>query len=142
MHKILVAVDGSENAARAVQYAITWAAGSKDATELHILNVQPAITFGGVKKFISQDAIDSYYQEEGEKQLQAARKLLESASFTHNFHIAVGHAAETIVAYEKQHQCGQIIMGTRGHGAVSGLLLGSVTNKVIHLSDVPVTLVK
>lgn len=142
MHKILVAVDGSENTERAVQYAIKWAAGSRDAIELHVLNVQPAITFGGVKKFISQDAIDSYYQEEGEKQLQAARKHLESSGLPHTLHIGIGLAAETIVAYSRQHQCEQIIMGTRGHGAMSGLLLGSVTNKVIHLSDVPVTLVK
>jgi len=142
MHKILVAVDGSGNAVRAVQHAIKWVAGSKDATEFHVLNVQPAITFGGVKKFIGQEAIDAYYQEEGEKQLQEVRKLLESSGLPHTLHIGVGYAAETIVAYSRQHQCEQIIMGTRGHGAMSELLLGSVTNKVVHLADVPVTLVK
>lgn len=142
MHKILVAVDGSENATRAVQYAIKWVAGSKDAMELHVLNVQPAITFGGVKKFISQDAIDAYYQEEGEKQLQEARKLLESSGLPHTLHIGIGAAAETIVTYSRQHHCEQIIMGTRGHGAVSGIFLGSVAHKVIHLAEVPITLVK
>ena len=74
MHKILVAIDGSDNAARALQFAITLATGSKGLTELHVLNVQPAITFGGVKKFISQEAIDAYYQEEAEKQMHAARQ--------------------------------------------------------------------
>jgi nucleotide-binding universal stress UspA family protein len=43
--------------------------------------------------------------------------------------------------------CDQIIMGTRGLGAggvaaISGLLLGSIATKVLHLVDVPVTLVK
>jgi nucleotide-binding universal stress UspA family protein len=35
-----------------------------------------------------------------------------------------------------------VVMGTRGLGAVTGMLLGSVATKVIHLSDVPVLLVK
>ncbi|MCJ9712965.1 universal stress protein, partial [Bordetella hinzii] len=39
-------------------------------------------------------------------------------------------------------QCDRIVMGTRGLGAVGGLVLGSVAQKVIHLSPVPVTLVK
>lgn len=142
MHKILVAIDGSDNAARALQFAITLATGSKGLTELHVLNVQPAITFGGVKKFISQEAIDAYYQEEAEKQMHAARQALESSGLPHTFHVGIGHAAETIATYAKQHQCTQIIMGTRGHGAMSGVLLGSVTHKIIHLAEAPVTLVK
>jgi nucleotide-binding universal stress UspA family protein len=42
----------------------------------------------------------------------------------------------------RQENCDAIVMGTRGMGAVSGLVLGSVATKVIHLADVPVTLVK
>jgi nucleotide-binding universal stress UspA family protein len=33
-------------------------------------------------------------------------------------------------------------MGTHGHGRIAGMLLGSVANKVLHLSPVPVTLVR
>ena len=33
-------------------------------------------------------------------------------------------------------------MGTRGMGAVAGLVMGSVAQKVVHLAAVPVTLVK
>jgi nucleotide-binding universal stress UspA family protein len=35
-----------------------------------------------------------------------------------------------------------IVMGTRGLGSIQGLLLGSVATKVIHLADVPITLIK
>jgi nucleotide-binding universal stress UspA family protein len=42
----------------------------------------------------------------------------------------------------KEHGCAQIVMGTRGLGTVSGMLLGSVATKVIHLADVPVVLLK
>jgi nucleotide-binding universal stress UspA family protein len=44
------------------------------------------------------------------------------------------------VAHEEE--VAQIIMGTRGLGEMRGLLLGSVTTQLLHLADVPVTLVK
>ncbi|MFN0302201.1 MAG: universal stress protein, partial [Burkholderiales bacterium] len=40
------------------------------------------------------------------------------------------------------HHISEVVMGTRGLGSVSGLVLGSVATKIIHLVDVPVTLVK
>lgn len=58
------------------------------------------------------------------------------------FHIGVGDAADTIVKYAQEKGCSQIVMGSRGLGAVSGLILGSVATKVIHLTDIPVLLVK
>ena len=50
--------------------------------------------------------------------------------------------AEVICRYAKEKGCDQIFMGTRGLGSVSSLVLGSVATKVIHLSPVPVLLVK
>jgi nucleotide-binding universal stress UspA family protein len=46
------------------------------------------------------------------------------------------------VEYAKKHDCHHIFMGKRGLGLVKGLVLGSVTTKVISLADMPVTLVK
>ena len=50
--------------------------------------------------------------------------------------------AETIAAYSNNCGCDQIIMGTRGMGSLEGLLLGSISTKVLHMVKVPVTLVK
>ncbi|HEX9811647.1 MAG TPA: universal stress protein [Burkholderiales bacterium] len=44
--------------------------------------------------------------------------------------------------YAREKRCDQIYIGTRGLGPITGMLLGSVTTKVLHLSDVPVLLVK
>ena len=57
-------------------------------------------------------------------------------------HLFVGEPAETIARYAKENTCDHIVIGTRGLSAVSGLLLGSVATKVIHLADMPVLLVK
>lgn len=56
--------------------------------------------------------------------------------------VLIGPVAETIARIALEQNCDGIVMGTRGLGAVAGALLGSVASQVVHLSDVPVTLVK
>jgi nucleotide-binding universal stress UspA family protein len=53
-----------------------------------------------------------------------------------------GRAAKTIAEVAREESVAQIVMGTRGLGGVQGLLLGSVATQVIHLVEVPVTLIK
>ena len=137
---LLIPVDGSDNSNHAVLYATKMAAGAK--TELHLLNVQPEVVSGHVKMFVSQDQINAWYHDEGMQALQSARAILDAKKIPYEFHIGVGSAAETITAYAKQKGCDQIVMGTRGAGAISNLVIGSVATKVIHLADVPITLVK
>ncbi len=141
MLKVLVAVDGSENSLRTVDYLLMLARNSREPFEAHVLNVQPPVTFGDIKKFIGHDALNRYYHDEGERALAGARSRLAAANVAHTFHIAVGPVAETVVQYAREHGCTQIVLGTHGLGALSGLL-GSVAMKVLHLADVPVTLVK
>lgn len=142
MPTLLVPVDGSDNSSRAVAHALAVAAGSQQPVELHLLNVQLPIASGDVKMFVSQSAIDAYYRDEGEKALAPARRQLDAAGVRYVHHIGVGPVAETVVSYAREKRCDQIIMGTRGMSALGGLLMGSVTTRVVHLSPVPVTLVK
>jgi nucleotide-binding universal stress UspA family protein len=55
--------------------------------------------------------------------------------------LIVGNPAEAIVAQAHKGRFDLIVMGSRGHGALRGLLLGSVAAKVVAHSDVPVTIV-
>jgi len=142
MLRILVAVDGSENANRAMEYVLQLAKNFREPLEVHVLNVQPPVTFGDIKRFVGQDALNAYYHDEGIKTLAAARQRLDKSAVAHTYHIGVGPVAETIVDYAREHGCVQIIMGTRGLGTISSLLIGSVAAKVLHLTAVPVTLVK
>ena len=142
MIKILVAVDGSENSNRAVDYVLRLAQISCVLLEAHVLNVQPPVSFGDIKKFVGQEALNTYYHDEGATALAKVRKHLDKSSVAHNYHIGVGQVPETIVNYAHEHGCAQIVMGTRGLSSVSSLLLGSVASKVLHLTDIPVTFVK
>ena len=96
---------------------------------------------------LSQDLIDKFYQEEGETALQPARTRLDDADIAYTSHVEIGDVAQTIARYVRELRCDQVILGTRGLGsggiaAFSGLLRGSIATKVLHLVDVPVTLVK
>lgn len=142
MLKILVAVDGSENTNRAVEQVLALVRNSREPLEVHVLNVQPPVTFGDIKKFVSPEALNAYYHDEGAKALAGARARLDKASVPHTYHIGVGPVAETIVQYARERGCAQIVMGSRGLGSISNFLLGSVATKVLHLVDIPVTLVK
>jgi nucleotide-binding universal stress UspA family protein len=141
MRTILVPVDGSESASRAVKTAIQAVKELNGAT-LHLLTVHPPIVSGNVTRFFSAEAIQSYYEDEGRNALMPAKALLDEAGILYQEKIAVGPVAITIADYARKHGCDLIIMGTRGLGSVAGLVLGSVTVKVLSLVDIPVTLVK
>lgn len=140
MQKILIPVDGSENALRAVQQAIAVAKSSPDVA-LHLLYVQDPIPPHLHDKF-SVDSIKKAEAKVTDRIVQAAKQLCDDAATSCTVHIRVGAVAQTIVACADELQCNAIIMGTRGMNAIASLIVGSVTTKVIHLAHVPVTLVK
>jgi nucleotide-binding universal stress UspA family protein len=141
MNTLLVPVDGSQSSLNALQIALNILKKDSSA-QLHVISVQPPILSGNVRRFIPAETINDYYHEEGEKALTAARKILEQAGVAASVSVQVGHVAETVVEYAKSHQCNHILMGTRGMGYIKGLVLGSVTTKVLSLADIPVTLTK
>jgi nucleotide-binding universal stress UspA family protein len=139
MLKVLVPVDGSENALRALERAIGLL--RERPFELHVLNVQGPVG-GAVSGFVGSAAVKGFHREEGEKILAPARALLERLGVPGKTHITVGPAGESIAGFAKQLGCDAIIMGTRGQGKIRGALLGSVSTDVIRYAEMPVTLVK
>lgn len=141
VHRILLAVDGSEASTQAVAYVCAL----RDAdmpVEVRLLNVQMPIASGNVRRLVSQAIVDAWFHEEGLQALDTAKKALQAAGIQFEEDIRVGHAAEVIVREALRRGCTRIVMGTRGHGAVASVLLGSTALQVLHRSAVPVTLVK
>lgn len=141
MLKMLLPVDGSTACNKAISHFIQLLGWYKEMPEVHLLNVQFPLP-GDVSMFIDQENINQYHQEEGLKDLKQARELLDQAGIPYQYHITVGDAAKMIVQFATEKQCDQIVIGPRGLGTVQGLLLGSVASKLIHLSPVPVLLIK
>lgn len=141
MLKILLPVDGSDASNKAVKNFIQLLNCYKETPEIHLLNVQLPL-HGDVSLFIDGENIAQYHRDEGMERLKTARQLMDQADISYQFHIIVGEPAEIIVAFAKEKLLDQIVIGPRGMSAVKNLLLGSVANKVVQLSAIPVLLVK
>lgn len=140
--KILIPLDGSSSAERAVDHVIEYMDTLKQPPALLLLNVQWKIATGNVKLFIDQDTINDYYREQGMTALQQARAKLDAAHLPYRYHISVGTPAEAIVQYAREQEVDQIVMCRQGEGGLQMLLLGSVVANVLHLAECPVLLVK
>ncbi len=137
---ILVAVDGSAGSDRAVAFALDLIANGL-ARKLHFLNVQPSVG-GAVATFVAKDQIDSYHRDEGNKALATSVALAKKASVAAEVHIGVGRHGEVVAEFVDKLSAGMLVLGTRGHTGLAGVLMGSVAQDVIAAVEVPVTLVK
>ncbi len=143
MTRILIALDGSSHSAKVAKAAIRHAAACKVAPELHLAYVHlPIPTLGGLIKPVGHEALQRYYREEGEDALRGAKRLLDRAKLSCKQHILVGPVAETLALEAGRLKCDLLIMGTHGMGALSGMLLGSVAAKTVHLAHCPVMLIR
>ena len=131
---IVLALDGSPYAQRAAELVRRLADGGDDVIVLHVTEIMPM--HGGIN-------LD--WDREG---LEAARRLgreLEHAGVPHKVELVrgfVGQVAKIIVEAARDHGAGVIVLGSRGRGDLSALLLGSVAHQVIHLADRPVLVVR
>ncbi|MGS7252422.1 universal stress protein [Pseudomonas anuradhapurensis] len=144
MHKILVAVDGSEHSERAVRYLIGLIQDGGllgGNVEVHLLNVQPLLPTR-IANDMSEDELDRYYGDKSAEDSRKAEVLLKQEGIAFAMHALQGDAASQIVACSHFLECDSIILGSHGSGFLAGIFLGSVAAKVIQLSDIPITLVK
>ena len=140
MYRILVPVDGSDAALRALRHAVHLAKLIGEA-DVHLLNVQPPIS-GSVGAFVGTEVIARFHHEESENALAAARQLLEREGLPVHAAMRVGSAGTAIADHAGELSCDEIVMGTRGLGRIGSLVLGSVATQVVHLAEAPVTLIK
>ena len=143
MTRILIAVDGSSHSIKVCKSVIRQVSDYKEPPELHLVYVHlPVPTLGGLLKSVGREALQRYYREEGEDALRGSKKLFDRAKLSCTMHVMVGPIAETLAGEAKKLKCDLIVMGTRGMGAVSGMLLGSVAAKTVHLARCPVVLIR
>ena len=141
MLKALIPVDGSESSDRAVKHVIRLIKG-REPMEVVVLNVQEPIAALEVRSHMPADEIRQWQKTRGEEEMESAKAVLDEAGVAYIARVMIGDVGQTIVDVAREQACDKIVMGIRGLEAIPGLLLGSVARKVVHLADVPVTLVK
>ena len=142
MHKLLIPIDGSENAARALNYALKLAK-ENGPIELHLVTVHPEpVIYGEIQVYVSREKMEELQRKHSEDILRPAAEAARTAGVPYTSEILVGDTAQKIVNRANELNCDSIVMGTRGMGAIGNLVMGSVATKVVHLTKLPVTLVK
>ena len=147
IQKILVAYDGSTQSKEALDWAIDLSLASK--AQICVAKVIEAMSIGEMSALYeagSSDDLVAYIEEVKETD----RKLLEEAIATIGQRKGVaittvllnGNIAAALIKYAKENEMNMIVAGTKGHGVLEELLMGSVTRNLVSLSPIPVLVVK
>jgi nucleotide-binding universal stress UspA family protein len=134
MRNILVATDGSEGGGRAVDVAaeIARAVGGN----LSSITVGDNLSREEIRRLAAAEkdvweAVDTFSKQILQRATQRAQRLGVSMAKTH---IASGDPAAAIIDVVRSDSMDTLVVGRRGHGQLAGLLLGSVSQKLVALA--------
>jgi nucleotide-binding universal stress UspA family protein len=139
--KILIAADGSSYTKRMLAYLAAhdeWLGGHHEYVVLNAIPAVPARAAAALAK----EVLAAYYDDEAEKVFKPIRTFFKRQSMNAQFISKVGHAAEVIGKTAKAGKFDLLVMGSRGHGTLASLFLGSVATKVLAQCETPVLLVR
>lgn len=139
--KILVPVDGSEFTKHALAYLAAHDEWLGPQHRYSVLTVVPAVP-PRAAAVINKDDLKAYYDEEAEKVFKPIRSFFVQQGLDAEYLSRIGHAAEEIVAAGVAGKHDLVLMGSHGHGSLGNLVLGSVANKVLAQSKLPVLLIR
>ena len=140
LSKILVPVDGSENSLRALDHAIYLA--KKTGANITAMNVieNPPTVYVESQKLLND--LIANFRAESAKILDKCKQIAEKNDVKIGTVIAEGDAASNIVGYAQKEGFDTIIIGRRGLGRFKEMVLGSISNKVLHHAKCSVMIVK
>jgi nucleotide-binding universal stress UspA family protein len=137
--KILLAVDGSDHALRAAGVAADL------ARALNAKFLRIVVAYDGIPAYLGepnlQSAIESRLKE-AQEILQEAVKTLGKVPAEIHTELIEGSPAEAIIEIAKTRGSNVIVMGSRGMGTLTGLVLGSTSQKVVSHAPCPVLIVR
>lgn len=140
--KILIAIDGSKSAQRAVKYAIVLAKQLAAPPHITLVTVHDDTGLRHLAKRLPKNGLEDYFRDLSDHDLKPTRKLLDKAGVPHDMVIKLGHVVEEILATANSEKFDLLVLGSKGRSGLSDLVLGSVAHRLIALSRQPVVLVK
>jgi nucleotide-binding universal stress UspA family protein len=139
MLKVLVPVDGSDNALGAVRHAMAEYQRHHEL-EIHLLNVQPRLS-RHIGRFLSRSDRDSWHADQAGQAMQSAKDLLQRSGVPFHTHWTIGDRATEICRVASALQAHHLVMGTARKNSLTRMLEDSVTNQVLENTPVPVEVV-
>jgi len=134
--RILVPTDGSDEGERAVRHAIDLAA--VHGAEVHAVYVVNTRSYTSLPMDTSWEGISDVLHDEGDAAVEQVRELAEETEVPFRARLVEGSPSSGIIRYTETEDCDLIVMGTHGRGGIDRLLLGSVAERVVRSSTVPV----
>ncbi len=138
---MLVPTDLSENAQKAIEYAVSLAKayGAKLHIYYVITDLQAAL---GYVPSLPLDKIEASMREEAENYFEHLRNKTLKDFDNFDMHIEVGDAPKKIVEFASNNDIDLIVMGAQGKSALERFVFGSTTEKVLRMSKKPILVVK
>ena len=137
---IVIATDGSENTQRAISYGIEIAKLS--GATVHALYVVDTSSFSAMPMDAGWEEMYEIMKKEREKAVYDIKERGEAAGVEVREVLWEGHPSTEIINFAEKNDIDLIVMGTLGKTGLDRFLLGSVAEKVVRNSKVPVLVVR
>lgn len=137
---IVIATDGSENSMRAVYRGIEIAKLS--GATVHVLHVVDTPSVISEDWTAGKEAIREMMMNSGKKVMSKVKKIIEESGMEVKEVLLEGYPANEIINFAENNNMDLIVMGTLGKTGFERLLMGSVAEKVVRYSKVPVLVVR
>lgn len=143
--KILLPIDGSDNSKKATNYVLELA--SKFNSKVYILNsyelpvISMAPPAGAVSHYRLNAEIEQNLKDYSHKVLESCEKIFKDNNIDYEILMLKGEAGPKIVEAAEENTCDLVVIGNRGLGSVRSILLGSVSNYVVHHIKSPILLI-
>lgn len=139
MKRILVAIDGSDPSLKAARMAADIAL--RFGAQLTLVHVVPKLLLPPDVYGLTLAEVEREHRAYAEKLLQKAVSFLAEPGIDTSSTILYGSPAESIAEEAAAQDVGMVVVGSRGHGAVARMFLGSVSDRIVHISPKPVLVV-
>lgn len=134
MKKVLIPVDGSQYSLESIR--IYKELQLSAFNELHLLNVQTiGLPYESYNKLAGEHNLIDSLRQDGEDIIAQAAKLLDGDNYIAT--VRIGDIIAEILAYAEEIDASLIIVGSHGKSALSSVILGSVTAKLLSNSKIP-----
>jgi len=138
--KILIATDGSEYTKNSIDYGIDLAKSTQ--AKLHVIYVIDTAAFASIPMDAAWESMYELLKQEGDEATRYVAEKAEAEGLEVEKLTVEGHPAEEIIKYAEKNSMNLIVMGTLGKSGLDRFLLGSVAEKVVRASKIPVLVVR